>query len=154
MRSVLPWLAFVLLSFGATIPGAASPPGEWYESLAKPTWTPPGWAFPVVWTTLYALMGTAAWLVWRERASKPGVTGALILFLVQLALNAAWTPIFFGAHHIQAALVVLLILWLAILATLVAFARVRPLAAWLLAPYLAWVTLAAALNFEIWRLNG
>ena len=70
MRTTLAWLGWVLLSFAATLPGAVSPPGDWYQSLAKPDWTPPGWVFPVVWTTLYVLMGTAAWMVWRRRQDE------------------------------------------------------------------------------------
>lgn len=154
MRGALSWLAWVLVAFAATIPGASSPPGEWYDSLAKPAWTPPGWAFPVVWTTLYTLMGTAAWLVWRRGSETPGRRRALATYAVQLALNAAWTPVFFGAHRMLAALGVIVALWLAIAATCVAFRRVSPVAGWMLAPYLAWVTLATALNLEFWRLNA
>ena len=133
------------------MPGAASGgPGEWYQSIAKPDWTPPGWVFPVVWSRLYTLMGTAAWLVSR----KEGARGPLTLFVIQLLLNAAWTPIFFGAKEMLIALVVIVILWLAILATILAFRKVDRTAALLLVPYLLWVTLATALNFEIWRLNS
>jgi tryptophan-rich sensory protein len=154
MRSFLVWLAWVLLAFSATLPGAASPPDAWYETLAKPDWTPPGWVFPVVWTTLYVLMGTAAFLVWRKGRERGGSKGPLSVFLIQLALNAAWTPTFFGAREVLAALVILVALWLAIVATLLAFRRVSPAGAWLLAPYLAWVSVAAVLNFQIWRLNA
>jgi tryptophan-rich sensory protein len=154
MRAVLAWLLWMLFAFAASLPGAAWPPGDWYESLAKPAWTPPGWAVPVVWTTLYALMGTAAWLVWRRPKATPGRRIALTAFVVQLALNAAWTPVFFGMHAMLAALGVIVALWLAILATLLAFRRVSLTAAGLLVPYLVWVTLATALNFEIYRLNG
>jgi tryptophan-rich sensory protein len=153
MRTVLPWLLWVLLALAAALPGSAWPPGDWYESLAKPAWTPPGSAFPIVWTTLYVLMGTAAWLVWRRPKETPGRRVALTAFVVQLALNATWTPVFFGMHAMLAALAVIVVLWLAILATLLAFRRVSLLAAGLLVPYLLWVTLATALNFEIWRLN-
>jgi tryptophan-rich sensory protein len=106
-----------------------------------------------VWILLYAVMGVAAWLVWRS-AEAPGRRAALGLFLVQLALNGAWSWIFFGRHAIGGALVEIALLWLAILATLFAFRRVSRRAAWLLAPYLAWVTFASALMFAIWRLNG
>ena len=154
LRGSATWLLWVLLSFSATIPGAAWPPAEWYETLSKPSWTPPGWAFPVVWTTLYTMMGTAAWLVWRRPKDTPGRRTALLCFATQLALNAAWTPVFFGAKEIFAALVVIAVLWAAILTTLLAFRRVSPAAAWMLGPYLAWVSLATALNFAIWRMNG
>lgn len=154
MRAFLAWLGWVALAFSATLPGAFSPPAEWYQTLDKPAWTPPGWAFPVVWTTLYLLMGTAAWLVWRESNRDKPTRGPLGVFLVQLALNAAWTPIFFGAHRIFPALVVIVALWLAILATILAFRKTSTTASWLLAPYLAWVSLATVLNYEIWRLNS
>ncbi len=153
MRKLLPWLGWVALSFSATLPGAVSPPGDWYEALTKPDWTPPGWVFPVVWSTLYLLMGTAAWVVWSKGRDTPGRREALLAFVVQLVLNAAWTPTFFGAHLILPALVVITVLWLAILTTLIRFRRVSHIAALLLVPYLAWVSIAAVLNFEIWRLN-
>lgn len=153
MRAALPWLGWVLLSFSATLPGAVSPPDAWYEALAKPSWTPAGWVFPVVWTTLYVLMGTAAWIVWRKSKGTPNARGPLLAFMVQLALNAAWTPTFFGAHRIFPALAIIVVLWLAILVTMLAFSKVSRAATLLLAPYLAWVSIATVLNFEIWRLN-
>lgn len=154
MRGFLAWLGWVLLSFSATLPGASTPPGDWYDALAKPDWTPPGWVFPVVWTTLYALMGTAAWIVWRTAREKGEARGPLTVFLLQLALNAAWTPTFFGAHRIFPALLILVALWLAIVGTMFAFRRVSVVATGLLAPYLLWVSLATVLNAEIWRLNA
>lgn len=154
MRGVLTWLGWVLLSFGAALPGAATPPGDWYEGLTKPSWTPPGWVFPVVWTTLYVAMGTAAWLVQRRAREGRESRGPLAAFGLQLALNAAWTPVFFGAHRMLPALGILVALWLALLGTLLAFRRVSSTAAWLLAPYLVWVSVATVLNFEIWRLNS
>jgi tryptophan-rich sensory protein len=125
----------------------------WYPALAKPAWTPPGWLFGPVWTGLYVLMAVAAWLVWRERARRP-VGGALALHGIQLVLNVTWSGLFFGLESPEAGLVGIAALWLAIAATLVAFGRARPLAAWLLAPYLAWVSYAAGLNWALWRLNG
>jgi len=140
---------FILVTFCAPLAGMFSPPGDWYASLAKPAWNPPGWIFGPVWTTLYLMMAVAAWLVWR----RDGWRRTMGLYAVQLVLNAAWTPTFFGAQQIGWALVVILALWLAILATLLAFLRVRKAAGWLLAPYLAWVTFAAFLNFTLWRMN-
>jgi len=128
-------------------------PGAWHAALVKPAWNPPSWLFAPVWILLYALMGVAAWLVWRS-AEAPGRRAALGLFLVQLALNGAWSWIFFGRHAIGGALVEIALLWLAILATLLAFRRVSRPAAWLLVPYLAWVAFATALTFAIWTLNG
>ena len=125
----------------------------WYRELAKPSFQPPGWVFGPVWTLLYALMGIAAWRVWRLGVERPGVGRALGLFAVQLLLNAAWSPIFFGAHAIGPALAVLAALWLTLLATIVAFRPLDRIAALLLAPYLAWVTFATVLNASILALN-
>jgi translocator protein len=148
------WLGgWLLLCFAAAAFGGLFMPGEWYASLKKPSWNPPGWVFGPVWTTLYVMMAVAAWLVWKRggfSAQRP----ALVLFLVQLALNAAWTPLFFGLHRPGLAFAEMLLLWLAIAATLAAFRRVSRVAAWLLAPYLAWVSFAAALNLGLWRLNS
>lgn len=120
--------------------------------MEKPAWNPPGWVFAPVWTLLYGLMALAAWLVWR-RGGFAANRRALVLFLAQVALNAAWTPIFFGMRLPGLAFAEILLLWAAIGATIGAFRKVDRIAAWLLAPYLAWVSFAAALNFTIWRLN-
>jgi tryptophan-rich sensory protein len=158
-RSLAMLGAFLLATFAAAAAGAFAGPGDWYAQLRKPPGNPPGWVFGPVWTTLYTLMAVAAWLVWRERsrgaASAAGaVRGALVLFFVQLALNAAWSPLFFAAQRPGWAFVDLCAMWVAILATIVAFRRVRPLASVLMLPYLAWVTFAGYLNFMIWRLNA
>lgn len=144
------WLA---LCFGAAAVGSFFMPGAWYTSLSKPSWNPPGWVFGPVWTVLYAAMAVGAWLVWRRGgwAVQPRALG---LFCVQLALNAAWSPVFFGMQRIGLALVVMMLLWVAIAATMVEFFRVSRGAGWLLVPYLAWVSFAAVLNFTLWRLNG
>lgn len=143
------WLA---LCFSAGSLGAVFMPGEWYATLKKPSWNPPGWIFGPVWTALYTMMAVAAWLVWRQggwaKQRKP-----LLIFLGQLALNALWTPLFFGLHQPGLAFAEIVLLWLAIGTTLTAFRPVSRVAAWLLAPYLAWVSFAAALNFALWRLN-
>lgn len=144
--------AFLLLCYGAAAIGAQFTPGAWYAELTKPTWTPPGAVFGPVWTLLYGMMAVAAWLVWRV-GGKRGVRGALALFGVQLALNVAWSWLFFGLQRPGAALVDILLLWLAISATILAFWRVRPAAGMLLVPYLVWVSFATALNLQIWRLN-
>jgi tryptophan-rich sensory protein len=143
----------VTLSFAAAGVGFRFPPGDWYATLVKPAFNPPAWVFAPVWTLLYLMMGIAAWLVWRERG-VPRAAPAFALFLVQLALNAAWSWLFFGLHRIAWALVDLAALWLAIGATLLAFWSHRPLAGLLLVPYFLWVSFAALLNFEFWRLNG
>jgi len=147
-------LAFwILLSEGTGFVASQWKPGAWHAAIVKPPWNPPNWLFAPVWILLYALMGIAAWLVWRG-VEAPGRRTALGLFLVQLVLNGAWSWLFFGRHAIGPALFEITLLWLAILATLLAVRRISKTAAWLLAPYLAWVTFATALTFAVWRLNG
>ena len=152
-RSLFALVAWVLGSLGAGLIGAvASTPGEWYAALDKPAWTPPSWVFGPVWTTLYLLMGVAAWLVW-ERRSVAGVTPALTLFVAQLAINALWSWLFFGFHRIGSAPVDLVLLWVVLLAVIVLFWRIRPLAGALLLPYILWVSFAGILNASIWLRN-
>lgn len=126
--------------------------GDWYLTLNKPSWNPPGWVFGPVWTLLYTMMAIAAWLVWRKggiaKQRRP-----LTLFAVQLLLNALWTPLFFGLHMLGVAFAEIILLWIAILATILAFRKVSPSAAWLLVPYLLWVTFAAILNATLWWMN-
>lgn len=126
---------------------------SWYAAIEKPGFTPPSWVFGPVWTVLYLLMGIAAFLVWRRGLGSQFVKGALIWFLVQLALNAAWTPVFFGLHRIGLALLVIVLLWIAIVVTMFHFFRVSTWAGWLFVPYLLWVSFATVLNAAIWRLN-
>lgn len=133
--------------------GAFFMPGEWYAGLHKPAWNPPGWIFGPVWTALYTMMAVAAWLVW-QRGGFSLQRRPLGLFLTQLILNAVWTPLFFGFHWTGLAFAEILLLWLAIAGTIAAFLKVSPLAAWLLTPYLAWVSFASILNFTLWRLNS
>jgi tryptophan-rich sensory protein len=151
-KSVAGLCGWLLVCFAAASPGAFFMPGDWHAALAKPSWNPPGWLFGPVWSALYAMMAVAAWLVWK-RGGVASQRKALGLFLVQLLLNAAWTPLFFGLHQTGIAFAEILLLWLAIAATLIAFRRVSRPAAWLLAPYLAWVGFAAALNGTLWRMN-
>ncbi len=144
-------------SLGAGGIGSLGPgPGgfqAWYGAIRKPSFTPPGWVFGPVWTTLYILMGVAAFLVWRKGLDSRGVRAALAWFLVQLVLNALWSPVFFGWHRIGLALIVLILLWGALVVTLWRFAWISGVAAGLLAPYLAWVSFAGVLNASIWWLN-
>jgi len=148
--SLAVWL---IVCFAAAGVGSLFTPGEWYVTLRKPAWTPPGYLFGPVWTLLYALMGTAAWLIWTRFGFADART-ALTLFIVQLILNAVWSWLFFGLHNPGLAFFELLLLWVAILATVIAFWQKRADAGALLLPYLAWVTFAAVLNFAIWRLNS
>jgi benzodiazapine receptor len=143
------WLA---LCFGIAFFGSRFTPGVWYEQLVKPGFTPPDWIFGPVWTILYLMMGVAAWLVWRERGFI-GATSALCLFVVQLVLNGLWSFILFGLKRPGLAFGEIVLLWLAISGTLIAFWRLVPLAGLLLAPYWLWVSFAALLNFSLWRLN-
>ncbi|WP_324808258.1 TspO/MBR family protein [Sphingomonas sp. LY29] len=124
----------------------------WYADLVKPAFQPPGWAFGAVWTTLYTMMGIALAAILNEPPSPMRRT-ALTLFFVQLALNFAWSPIFFGAQMIEIALVVILVILLVATATANLFRRIRPVAGWLLLPYLLWLCLATALNYETGKLN-
>jgi translocator protein len=129
-------------------------PGAWYAVLQKPAFNPPNWIFGPVWTALYILMATALWLVRREQTASPALRSrASRWFAAQFLLNLLWTPLFFGLRSPLLAVVDIGLLWLALIATMVAFRRVHPLAACLLLPYLAWVTFAAVLNAAIWRLN-
>jgi benzodiazapine receptor len=151
-KNILGLCGWLLLCFAAASPGALWPPAEWYAALQKPSWNPPGWIFGPVWSALYTMMAVAAWLVWRRGgfAAQGRPLGA---FLAQLALNALWTPLFFGLHRPGVAFAEILLLWLAIAGTIALFWRVQRAAAWLLAPYLAWVGFAAVLNGTLWRLN-
>ena len=145
-------LFFVLVTIVALV-GAQFAPGEWYAALNKPALNPPNWIFGPVWTGLYILMAIAAWLVWRERGA-PGRALALSAWLVQLLLNAAWSWLFFGLHRPGWAFAEIVLLFGAIVVTLVLFWRIRTLAGVLMLPYLLWVGFAAYLNFQIWSLNG
>lgn len=124
----------------------------WYVGLEKPSWNPPNWIFGPVWTLLYVLMGIAAYLVW-EQTKDSSRRAALVVYGVQLALNALWSIIFFTFKQPALAFGEIVIMWIAILATIVLFWRVRPLAGALLLPYIAWVTFALVLNFAVWQLN-
>lgn len=149
-------LVFVVaVAVAALVGSAATLPSipTWYAALAKPGWTPPNQVFGPVWTVLYVLIAVAAWLVWR-RGGWAGARGALVLWLVQLVLNALWSVIFFGIHEVGWAMADIVLLWLALVATIVAFARHSWPAAFLLVPYLLWVSYAATLNAGVWSLNG
>jgi tryptophan-rich sensory protein len=143
---------WILASLSAGLIGSQFRPGEWYAGLTKPSWTPPSWVFAPVWSTLYLLMGIAAWLVWR-RGGWARQRTPLMLFSAQLILNAGWSWIFFGLHEPGWAFLEIILLAVAILLTLRNFAKISQAAAWLLAPYLVWVGFASALNFAVWKMN-
>lgn len=145
------WL--VLIYITAAIGSVASiQAASFYTELVRPGWSPPASVFGPVWTVLYALMGVAAWLVWRVNGfNRAGI--ALMLFLSQLALNALWSWLFFYWQQGALAFVDIILLWFFIAATLVAFWLIHKLAAVLLVPYLLWVSFAALLNYSLWQLN-
>lgn len=127
--------------------------GNWYAGLVKPSLNPPAWVFGPVWTTLFALMGIAAFIIWKKGLDRKEVKIALGIFIGQLVLNTLWSIIFFGLHSPGGALIEIIFLWLAILATIILFAKISKAAAWLLAPYILWVSFAAYLNYMLWILN-
>lgn len=146
------WLALCFAVAGVSGRWTASEIPLWYRTLVRPSIAPPNWVFGPVWTLLYALMAIAVWRVWLAAPSQARTWG-LLLFLLQLTLNFAWSWIFFKQHQIGAALVEVLALWVSIAATSLVFASVSPVAAWLMAPYLGWVSFASVLNWAYWRLN-
>jgi len=143
---------FLLACAAAATPGLVLRPGDWYRGLAKPVWRPPNWVFGPVWLVLYLSIAVSGWLVWRQ-VGIGNATLALSIYAFQLVLNGLWSIIFFGLHRPGLAFAEILCLWLSIVATIAAFHRVDETAAYLLIPYLLWVSFAAALNFRVWRLN-
>lgn len=125
----------------------------WYAEIVKPALNPPAWVFGPVWTILFALMSIAAFLVWKKGLERRDVKIALGIFIGQLVLNTLWLIIFFGLHSPGGALIEIIFFWLAILATIIVFAKISKLAAWLLVPYILWVSFAVYLNYAIWALN-
>lgn len=143
------WLA---VTFAAAWIGSRFQPGEWYGGLTKPALTPPAWVFGPVWTLLYTMMGVAAWMVWKRRGYAAAAS-ALWIFLLQLGLNSLWSYFFFGLKNPGLAFLDIVALWLAILATLIAFFRQYRPSGQLLFPYLIWVSFAVYLNLQFWLLN-
>lgn len=146
------WLTFCIFfaaCLGAGVTGGLFPPGAWYRSLSKPSWTPPDWVFPVTWMVLYVCIALAGARV----AELPGNGIALAFWAMQIAFNGLWTPVFFGLRKIRLGMAVVCVLWLSVLSATLALWQVDQIAGLLFVPYLVWVTIAAALNAEIWRLN-
>lgn len=142
-------VVFIVIVIVAASSGAIFKPGQWYEGLRKPGWTPPKWAFPVVWTILYAMIGYAGWLVW----TAAGWSLPMALWALQMVTNALWSYFFFGMRRMDVALVDVAVLWLSIALFIVTAWPIVPLASLLFLPYLAWVSAAAALNHSVRRLN-
>ncbi len=151
---VMGLLGWFVVSFVASAIGAIASiqAKTFYAQLTQPSWAPPGWVFGPVWTTLFAMMAIAAWLVWRSGGFSSNRT-ALSLFLLQLVVNALWSWLFFAWHRGGLAFADIILLWILIVATIVTFWRVRPLAGMLLIPYLLWVSFAGGLNYAVWQLN-
>jgi benzodiazapine receptor len=149
----LPGLAFwVVVTFSVAAIASQFEPGEWYLNIAKPTWTPPGRLFGPVWSILYLSMGVSAWLVWRKR-HKTAVSRPLTFYAAQLAINGMWSWLFFGRQWIGLAFIDLVALVIMVVITVAMFLRVRKTAGLILLPYLLWISFAAALNLQIWRMN-
>ena len=144
-------VVFLAVTFAVAAFGAQFLPGPWYETLAKPGWTPPPWLFGPVWSVLYLMIATSAWLVWLRR---PRVSAPLAVWVLQLVLNGIWSWLFFGLQRPDLAALDIVVLLVAIAVTAGMFARVSRMAALLLLPYFFWVSFATALNVAIWRLNA
>lgn len=156
MTSILRLIACIVLCLAIGAAGSYFTQPEiptWYASLAKPAWTPPNIAFPIAWTTLYVLIALSLWLLWDRAAPSPARSTALGWFAVQLALNAIWSPIFFGAHATVTALIVIVLLFVAIIMTIRATLPLNRIAAWLLVPHALWVAYASTLNAGIVAMN-
>jgi tryptophan-rich sensory protein len=146
----LVFFGIFLISCGAAgATGGAFPPGDWYKTLNKPTWTPPDWAFPVAWTTIYLLISFAGARV----AVLEGSGYALAFWAMQAGFSTLWTPIFFGLRRLKESLYVMVPLWVSVLLATVTHFNIDPIAGLAFLPYLLWVTVAAALNFTVWRMN-
>ena len=146
---VVLFLVFLAACFAAGATGELFPTGAWYESLEKPRWTPPDWAFPVAWMSIYVLISYAG----ARIALLDGSGLALALFALQFSLNTLWTPVFFGVRRIGLGFAIVVALWASVLATCVAFWLLDPVAGALFLPYVLWASIASALNLAVWRLN-
>ena len=144
--------AIVLLGFASGWLSNSGYGNAWFDALVKPAFMPPGWAFPVAWTSLYILMGIA--LAQVIDSDAPGRRAALVLFAVQLALNLLWSPVFFGLHQMRPALAIIAVLAVVVAVMIILFLRIRKSAAYIMLPYLAWLLFATELNLAIVRLNG
>lgn len=149
MDQLISFLPFLGICVIAASSGAIFAPDTWYRRLRKPSWTPKDWVFPLVWSILFLMIAVAGWQVYLQG----GAALALSLYGMQLVFNAAWSGLFFGMKRPDLALVDVALLWLSILATILVFWQILPLAGLLLVPYLLWVSVAAALNFRVWQLN-
>ena len=150
--SIVAFLVFLAASAAVASSGIVFRPGRWYADLNHPSWRPPNALFGPVWLVLYIMIATSGWLVWRE-AGLAGAALPLLVFALQLVLNAAWSWLAFERRRLDLASLDMAALWLAIVANIAVFQPISATAAWLLVPYLAWVSFALALNVKLWRLN-
>ncbi len=156
LKSILKLVAFIFVCELAGAVGSvftSSSIETWYAGLAKPALNPPNWVFAPVWTILFALMGVAAFLVFEKGADRKEVKESLGIFAVQLSLNMLWSFLFFGLHSLAGAFIEIIFLWFAIIATTISFAKISKQAAWLMVPYILWVSFAGYLNLAIWLIN-
>jgi translocator protein len=156
MKNFLKFASSILICFlaagiGTVFTTQAIP--TWYSTLNKPFFSPPNYLFGPVWTLLYIMMGISLYIIWNKGLKNKKVKSAIYLFGIQLLLNTIWSPVFFGAHNLLLAFVIIVALWIFILKTIKAFAKIDKTASYLLYPYLAWVSFASILNFAVWFLN-
>lgn len=144
---------FVLVCMATASSGAYFKPDAWYEGIAKPWWNPPKWLFAPAWSVFYALLAVSGWLVWKN-APEGAATMPMVAFGVHCVLNALWSALFFGARRMDWAFYEALALWASVVLLIVLFVPISATAAWLLAPYLLWVSFASFLNFTVWKLNA
>jgi benzodiazapine receptor len=152
LSSIVALIVFLVLNLAAASSGALFPPDRWYATLRKPAWTPPNWAFPLVWTILFCAIAVSGWLVWE--AAGWAAWPALALYLFHLFVNAAWSFLFFGLKRLDWAMIEVICLWIVIALLIVLFSSYSVIAALLQIPYLVWVTIAALLNYRLLQLNG
>lgn len=146
-------MAFIGVNFLTATSGGIFSPDGWFRQLKKPSWQPPDWVFPVVWSILYAVNAFSGWLVWEQTGFEgPGVW-AMIVYGIGLVLNAGWSAIFFGLKRLGLATLDSFLLWIAVAAQIVLFLPISQIAGWVLIPYLIWVTIATVLSATVWRLN-
>lgn len=156
MRTFLKFVLSTIVCLGSGVIGSLftfSAITEWYSLLNRPSFAPPNWVFAPVWTGLYFLMGISLFLVWRRSSSEKKVGRSLILFFVHLVFNTLWSIVFFGLHQIFLSLLIILVLWFLIILVILNFYKINKTSAYLLVPYLYWVTFASVLNYSYWFLN-
>ncbi len=156
MKSIVKFIFAILLCETAGLIGSQFTRmslAPWYAGLAKPFFTPPAWVFAPVWTLLYAIMGVAVFLIWNSGSYRPEVKRSLVLFVIHLCVNISWSAVFFGMRSPEGGVAVILLLWGMVLALTIMFMRITHAAGWLMAPYLAWVTFASALNIGVAAMN-